>query len=202
MYSTTGTKSGDRKSRERSGRVIKRREKDERKRERESRRVASSSSSSCSAARRIPGQRCALRCHTQPRRRSAMSGSPGDQYFGSGTRRPERGRVWPIAGERARSRPSPGTRRSEFPTTGGVAGSVAVREWSPRDVWYRNRECARGIKSRRFSFRSRSTLSRSSVSRARYSLRLGTYRSETEREGKAGKKKKEENGDIPVVAVV
>lgn len=39
-----------------------------------------------------------------------------------------------------------------MPTMGGVAGSVAVREWSPRDVWYRNRECDRGIKSRRFKF--------------------------------------------------
>lgn len=50
--------------------------------------------------------------------------------------------------ERGRARPSPGTRRPEFPTMGGVAGSVVVREWSTRDVWYRNRECDRGIKSR------------------------------------------------------
>jgi len=53
------------------------------------------------------------------------------------------------AAEAGRARPSPGTRRPELAAMGGVAGSVVVREWSPRDVWHRNRECDRGIKSRR-----------------------------------------------------
>lgn len=58
----------------------------------------------------------------------------------------ERDRTLPNVAERGRTRPSPGTRQTEFPTAGGVAGSVVVQEWSLRDVWYRNRECDRGIK--------------------------------------------------------
>lgn len=92
----------------------------------------------CAAARRSPGHGHAAAPPTQPRP-------------------PYRGRARPIntsarargaaeIAERGRSRPSPGTRGTEFPTAGGVTGGSVVQEWSPSDVWYRNRECDRGIK--------------------------------------------------------
>lgn len=128
--------------------------------------VASSSSPSpCSVARRIsPGTRPCAAPLPHP---ASSTGRPcrGREPINTSVR--ARGAA--DAAERGRARPSPGTRRAEFPTMGGVAGSVVVREWSPRDVWHRNRECDRGIKSRQsFSSRTRPS-SRSLVrpSRAR-----------------------------------
>lgn len=186
--SETGSESGDRKSRRGTGKgrgrergKKRKKEKDGRERRRR-RRVAWRD-----AARRIgPGTRpCAVPL----------------PHPASSTERPCRGRE-PIntsararsaaeAAERGRARPSPGTRRTERPTMGGVAGSVVVREWSPRDVWHRNRECDRGIKSRRFSSLVTRPSPRSLVrpSRARAcSLRLPRVRKE---EGK--EEKREEN---------
>lgn len=80
---------------------------------------------------------------------------------------------------------------------GGVAGSVAVREWSPRDVWYRNRECDRGIKSRRFKFSVRVSvhaLSFVRLSRARVPSRL----LEGEKKRKKSEEKEGEKGEIRV----
>lgn len=87
------------------------------------------------------------RCPTQPRRpcrgREPINTSARARGAADAA---ERDRARPNTAERGRTRPSPGTRRIEFPTASGVAGSVVVQEWSPRDVWYRNRECDRGIK--------------------------------------------------------
>lgn len=92
-----------------------------------------------------------------------MPGPRADQYFGSDTRRGGRGRARPSAAE-------PRHETNRVPHHGWRCRfSVVVREWSSRDVWHRNRECDRGIKSRQVSVhvRVQSTLSRSSVSRAR-----------------------------------